>query len=186
MIRPRSIKRAGKTFWHALMLDADVYAEAFQRSTSNQTAYILVGIAALSHAIGSSMILLTYNSAPALHVLAFLVNGLSIVAGYYGWTWTLWGITGGLQSKRPSYARLLPPIGLTYAPQVFNVFTVVPLLGRPIEIGLALWSLVAAIVALRHGLNLKLGKAIAICTGGWIGVQIAIGMVQIGVQWFLE
>ncbi|MBF2075038.1 MAG: hypothetical protein IGS50_14940 [Synechococcales cyanobacterium C42_A2020_086] len=186
MTRPQSIKRTGKTFWRALTLDADVYAEAFQRSTSNRTAYILVGIAALSHAIGSSMILLTYNSAPALHVLAFLINGLSIVAGYYGWTWTIWSLTGGLRSKRPSYARFLPPVGLTYAPQVFNVFTVVPLLGRPIELALALWSLVAAIIALHHGLNRKLGKAIAICTGGWIGVQIAIGIIQIGVQRFLE
>ncbi|WP_255527268.1 hypothetical protein [Oculatella sp. LEGE 06141] len=41
-------------------------------------------------------------------------------------------------------------------------------------------------VALHSGLNLKLNKTIAVCTLGWVVVQVAIGIIQIGVQRILE
>ncbi len=184
--RPRSHNKIGKTFWRALLLNAEVYAEAFRSSKLKRTAQILVGTAAFSHAVGSGIILLTYNTSLGLQALTFLANSLSIVVGYYIWTVTIWQIGAWLQVPMPPYKRLLNPIGLAYAPQVFNIFTVVPLLGRPIEIGLALWSLVAATVALHKGLEIKLGKAIAICTVGWVVVQVAIGVIQVEIQSFLE
>jgi hypothetical protein len=176
----------GKIFWRTLTLNAEFYAQAPEIPKIKRTALILVVIAAFSHAIGSGILLLIYNSSLWWQLLAFLVNGLSIVAGYYVWAWTIWEMGGWLRSPIPSYKKLLTLIGLTYSPQVFNFFTVVPLLGRPIEIGLALWSLVAAIVALHGGLNIKLGKAVAICSIGWIMVQIAIGVIQLLVQGFLD
>jgi hypothetical protein len=178
--------RIGKAWWRALTLEPEFYADTYRVSRTRRSAQILVGVAALSHAVGSSMILLTYNRSIGLQLLAFLINTVSIIAGYYVWTVTIWQLGTWLQMPLSDYKRLLNPIGFTYAPQVFNIFTVVPLLGRPIELGLALWSLVAAIVALHSGLHIKLGKAIGICTLVWIGVQVAIGIVQIGVQGFLE
>ena len=186
MSHPRSVNRIAKTCWRALLLDVDLYAEAFDGSTLHRAARTAVSIAACSHAIGSSMILLTYNTSVVLQILAFLANIAVVVVGYYSWTFAIWKIGAWLQGSMPPYKRLLVPIGLAYTPQILNVFTVVPLLGRPIEIGLALWSLFAAIVALHNGLNLKLSKAIAICTLGWVVVQVAIGIIQIGIQRILE
>jgi hypothetical protein len=183
---PRSVNGIAKTCWRALVLDVDLYAEAFQGYTLHRAAQTMVGIAACSHAIGSSMILLTYNTSLVMQILALLANIAVVVVGYYSWKLAIWKIGAWLQTSMPPYKRLLIPIGLVYTPQILNFFTVVPLLGRPIEIGLALWSLVAAIVALYNGLNLKLSKAIAICTLGWVVVQVAIGMIQIGIQRILE
>jgi hypothetical protein len=183
---PRSVNGIAKTCWRALLLDVDLYAEAFHGSTRHRAAQTVVSIAACSHAIGSSMILLTYNTSLVMQILALLANIAVVVVGYYSWTLAIWKIGAWLQGSMPPYKRLLIPIGLVYSPQIFNFFTVVPLLGRPIEIGLALWTLIAAIVVLHNGLNLKLSKAIAICTLGWVVVQVAIGMIQIGIQRILE
>ncbi|WAL59602.1 hypothetical protein [Thermocoleostomius sinensis] len=177
--------RLGQAWWRALTLDTDFYTKTTRARRTLRSAQIVVGVAALSHTVGSSMILLTYNTSLGLQLLAFLINAASIVAGYYIWTFTIWQFGVWLQASIPRYKRLLNPIGFTYAPQVFNIFTVVPLLGRPIELGLAVWSLIAAIVALQSGCSLKRGKAISICTLGWVVVQVAIGVVQIGVQGFL-
>ncbi|MCD8488007.1 MAG: hypothetical protein LRZ84_15025 [Desertifilum sp.] len=173
-------------FWHALTLDSTFYAQAPQQPKMKRKAQVFVGIAALSHAVGSSMILLTYQTSLVLQGLAFVVNALSIVGGYYLWTFTIEKVADWLHVQIPSYKPFLILIGLTYAPQVFNIFTVVPLLGRPIEVGLALWSLVAAIAALHYGLKLKLTQAIAISTLGWVAVQIAVGTLQLVVQALLD
>jgi len=178
--------RIGKAWWRALTLAPELYANLCRVPRTMRSAQILVGTAALSHAIGSSMILLTYNTSLWLQLLAFVINGASIIAGYYFWTFTIWKVGSWLQTSVHHYKRLLNPIGFTYAPQVFNVFTAVPLLGRSIEIGLALWSLVAAIVALRAGFNIRFSKAIGICTLGWVMIQVAIGVIQLWVQQLLE
>jgi len=45
---------------------------------------------------------------------------------------------------------LLSPIGFAYAPQVLNFLTLVSLLGQPIGQVLAVWSLLAVIVAVHE------------------------------------
>jgi hypothetical protein len=79
----------------------------------------------------------------------------------------------------PTYGDLLIPIGFAYAPQVLNFLTLIPLLGRPIELILALWSLLAVIVAVRQGLDITTQRATFICLVGWPLIQIAIGFVQV-------
>ncbi|HEY9651299.1 MAG TPA: hypothetical protein V6C95_11595, partial [Coleofasciculaceae cyanobacterium] len=74
--------------------------------------------------------------------------------------------------------ELLIPIGFSYAPQVLNFLTLIPWLGRPIELLLASWSLLAVIVAVRQGLDIKTRWSAVICLVGWPLIQVAIGMVQ--------
>jgi len=71
---------------------------------------------------------------------------------------------------------LLSPIGFAYAPQVLNFLTLIPLLGQPIERVLAVWSLLAVIVAVRQGLDIS--WAALLCLVGWPLIQVAIGLVQ--------
>ena len=55
----------------------------------------------------------------------------------------------------------------------------IPLLGRPIELILSVWSLLAVIVAVRQGLDIKTRLAAFICLVGWPVIQLAIGFVQV-------
>ncbi len=63
--------------------------------------------------------------------------------------------------------------------EVSLLFTLIPLLGRPIELLLNAWSLFAIITALRHKLNLNLPKAFLICLPGWLLSNIGIGTIQV-------
>jgi hypothetical protein len=80
----------------------------------------------------------------------------------------------------------LIPIGFAYAPQVLNFLTLIPLLGRPIELLLSVWSLLAVIVAVRQGLDIRTGWATVICLVGWPLVQVAIGFVQVFEQFLAK
>lgn len=166
------------TLWNALALDANLYENAQNDLRTHRLARTIVMLAAVSHALGSAVILLINLAKPPILVLVLLVDALSVVAGYYFWTLTIWKIGHQLRPSSPSYGDLLSPIGFAYAPQVLNFLTVIPLLGRPIELVLAVWSLLAVIVAVRQGLDLTTNQAALICLVGWPLVQIAVGSVQ--------
>jgi hypothetical protein len=182
-----------KFLWDALTLNEHLYNHAHEYPQNRRIAQFIVTIAAISHAIGSTVILLVYRASLPVLLLGFVLNSLSVFLGYYFWTFTIWKIGHWLQrlsktraASIPPFKALLSPIGFAHAPQVFNFLTVIPLLGRPIEIGLAMWSLLAVIMAVRYALNISLWRSSLICVIGWPLVQIAIGVVQIMIQWWAE
>lgn len=167
------------TLRYALALNGDFYENARNTHRNRSLGLGIVLLAAVSHAIGSCVILLI-NRATIFVVLAgFLIDALAVIAGYYFWTLTIFKIGQWLKPIDPTYGDLLVPIGFAYAPQVFNFLTLIPLLGRPIELILAVWSLLAVIVAVRQGLDITTQKAAFICLVGWPLIQIAIGFVQV-------
>lgn len=169
----------GKTLWYALALNGDFYENARDTPKNHRIARTIVILAAISHALGGALILLLNRASLSLLLLAIVADALSVVGGYYFWTFTIWKIGQRLRRHTLTYDDLLIPIGFAYAPQVFNFLTLIPLLGRPIELLLALWSLLAVIVAVRQGLDISTNWATVICLVGWPLVQVAIGFVQI-------
>ncbi|GAB4234769.1 MAG: hypothetical protein Kow00121_62440 [Elainellaceae cyanobacterium] len=167
------------TLCKALSLRAEFYDDARSTPKSHRTAFTIVLLAAVSHTLGSAVILLINRAALPHLLLALAVNGLSVVGGYYAWTWMTWQVGQLLKVNAPSYRELLVPIGFAYAPQTLNVLTLIPLLGRPIGLVLAAWSLLAVIVAVREGLDIRARRAVLICAVGWTFVQLAIGAIQI-------
>ncbi len=167
-----------KTLASALSLDANFYENAPTDSITNRVAQTIVILAAISHALGSWVVFIINWTAISILPLALLVDGLSIVAGYYFWTLTIWQIGKWLRRNSPSYRELLIPIGFAYAPQVLNFLTLIPLLGEPIELVLSVWSLLAVIVAVRQGLDINTTWAAVISLLGWPLIQIAINFIQ--------
>ena len=168
-----------KTLRNALALNSDLYENTHNTPRNRRIALTIVILAAFSQALGSAVILLINRATFSILLLALLINILSLVAGYYFWTFTIWKIGQWLKPIDPTYGDLLSPIGFAYAPQVLNFLTLIPLLGRPIELILAVWSLLAAIIAVRQGLDISTRKAALICLVGWPLIQIAIGFVQV-------
>ena len=169
----------GTTVWNALALDGNFYENARNTPKNQRIARTIVILAAVSHALGSGIILVINRATLPILLLSLLINGLSVVGGYYFWTFTIWKIGQWLKRDSLTYGDLLIPIGFAYAPQVLNVLTLIPLLGRPIELLLAIWSLLAVIVAVRQGLDIKTRWAAVICLVGWPLIQVAIGFVQV-------
>jgi hypothetical protein len=167
------------TLRYALMLNADFYENAHNTPKNRRTALSIVLLAAFSHMLGSAVILLINQATILGFILALIIDGLSVIGGYYFWTFTLWKIGQWLKPIDPTYQELLSPIGFAYAPQVLNFLTLIPLLGRPVELILSLWSLLAVIVAARQGLDISTCRAALISVIGWLPLQIAIGFVQV-------
>lgn len=170
------------TIRQALTLNSDFYENARDTERNRQIAFAIVLLAAFSHLIGSAVILLINRATLLGFTIALVLDALAVVCGYFFWTFAVWKIGQWLKPIDPTYRELLSPIGFAYAPQVLNFLTVIPLLGRPIEIVLSLWSLLAVIVAVRQGLDIRTRGAAMISILGWLPLQIAIGFVQVSGQ----
>lgn len=172
-----------QTFWstlrNAIALNGRLYENARNTSVNRRLALTIVLLAALSHMAGSAAILLVNRVSGWWLLVALLVDGLSVIGGYYLWTWIILKIGQWLKPVDPTYEDLLIPVGFAYAPQVFNILTLIPLFGRPIELILAIWSLLTVILATREGLDIKTRRASVICLLGWVPIQIAIGSIQV-------
>lgn len=167
-----------KTLGSALALDANFYEDARSTPLTERVAQTIVILAAISHALGTAVVyIINLNNLPLLPFV-LLIDGLSVLLGYYFWTLTIWLIGKWLRQNSPSYKDLLIPIGFAYAPQVLNFLTLIPLLGKPIELVLSVWSLLTVIVAVRQGLDINTAWSTVICLLGWPIIQIAIGFIQ--------
>lgn len=164
---------------NALMLNASFYENIRNTPKNRQIALIIVGMATLSHMLGSAIILLINRATFPILLLALFLDGLSVIVGYYFWTFVVFKFGQWLKPSHPTYQDLLSPIGVAYAPQVLNFLSLIPLLGRVLELVLSVWSLLAVIVAVRQGLELQTRKAFLICLVGWIPIQFAISLVQL-------
>lgn len=175
-----------KTLRNALALNSHFYENTRNTPRNRKLALTIVTLAAFSHALGSAVILLINRATFPILLVALWIDILSIVIGYYFWTFTILKIGQWLKPIDPTYGDLLSPIGFAYAPQVLSFLTLIPLLGRPIELILAVWSLLAVIIAVRQGLDISTRKAALICLVGWPLIQIAIGFVQVLEQKLLK
>lgn len=188
MSRNQTKSKAGlcKTLKGAITLKTSFYDQAGNTPQNRRLALTIVILAAVSHAIGSTVILVINLATAPVLLLAFLINLILVIVGYYFWTYSIWKIGQWLNRISLSYDDLLSPIGFAYAPQVFNFLTLIPLFGRLIELILGLWSLLAVIVAVRQGLNIKTRQSAIICLIGWPIIQILIGFIQVFLQELIQ
>jgi hypothetical protein len=182
----KSKPRVRQTLWNALALNGSFYENASTTPKNRRIALIIVILAASSRALGSAVILLINRATLPVLILALFLDALSLVAGYYFWTFTICKIGHWIKSVSPTYTDLLSPIGFAYAPQVLNFLTLIPLLGRPIELILAVWSLLAVILAVRKGLDISTRSAALICLVAWPVIQLVSGFVQLFQQELVE
>lgn len=167
-----------RTVKNAITLNGQLYEDAQNTPKTQRLALSIVLLAALSRAIGSVVILLLTRTTLIAAVLAIVLDLLSVVIGYYVWTFTIWKIGQWMKTDAPGYRSLLSPIGFAYAPQILNFLTVIPLLGRAIELLLSGWTLLAVIVAVRQGLDIGTRRAAIICLLWFPVIQIVSGVIQ--------
>jgi len=182
MGKRHSIRWLRQVLLDALTLNQNFYEHSHRYPAAKRFAQGVVALAALSHGLGSGLILLLYQPSLAQLGVGILINTGSVVLGYYLWTYAIWKLDTYIAPPVPPYRELLIPVGFAYTPQVLNFLTVIPLFGRPITLALAGWTLLGAIAAVRAGLNIDLVKATLMAGVGFTLIQVAIGLVQSGVQ----
>jgi hypothetical protein len=127
----------------------------------------------------------------AVVVLAAVAGGIGVGAGVRGlvmgtvfgllgwavWAWLIYLIgTRWLPEPdtRADAGELLRTMGFATTPGILRVVGIVPVLGPLVTIVVAVWTLVAMVVAVRHALDYRsTGRAIGVCIIGWL-VQVVI------------
>lgn len=145
----------------AAMLDVGVYEEVEADESATTQAAIVVAIVAVAGAIGG-----------AGQGGAGIIGG--VIAAIVGWL--LWaGITYLIGDKlfggTATWGELLRTIGFAQAPGVLYVLAIIPILGWVARIVVALWVLVAGIIAIRQALDFSTGKAVLTALLGWLAVM---------------
>jgi hypothetical protein len=151
----------------AAMLDVATYEEVEADSTATGQAAIVVAIAAICSAIGAAG-----PGGPG--VVGVLIGSLI--------SWLIWaGITYLIGSKvfhgTATWGELLRTLGFAQSPRVLLVLGIIPIFGWLVWVAVAVWVLVAGIIAIRQALDFTTQKALLTALIGW-----AIVMVS---QWLL-
>jgi hypothetical protein len=146
----------------AARLDVATYEEVEADRDATSQAAVVVAVAAVCSAIGS------IGSGTT-----GMIGGL--IAAFIGWlVWS--GVTyligTMLFGGTADWGELLRTIGFAQAPGVFYVLGIIPGLGGVIKLVVAIWVLVAGIIAIRQALDVSTGKAVLTAIVGWLALLI--------------
>lgn len=153
----------------AAKLDVHTYEEVEADEGATSQAALVVGIVAIASGIGG-----------AQQGAAGIFGGL--IAAFLGWL--LWsGVTyligDKLMGGTATWGELLRTIGFAQSPGVLYLLGVVPVVGGLIRIGVAVWLLVAGIVAIRQALDFSTGKAIVTALLGWLAMVLLMAAILV-------
>jgi hypothetical protein len=158
------------------MLDVGFYNEVERDPTSTLPAMIVVIVATGVSGIGSAF------ATDANVVLASLGGALTGVLGWVVWSTIALVVGRNVFGGTSDLGEMLRVIGFSYVPLVIGI---IPWLGF---VG-ALWALLAAVIAIREGMDFSTPKALVTTAVGWatwlllaVGVHAVID-VQIGGGW---
>jgi hypothetical protein len=157
----------------ASRLDAQLYEEVENDEGATGQAVAVVVLASLATGIGSG------------GGLVGLVAGvIASLAGWYVWSaLTFWIGTRMLPepTTQANLGQMLRAIGFAQAPGILRVLGLIPGLYVVLAAATAIWTLVAAVVAIRQALDYRsTGRAVLVVIVGWL-VQVALLAIVLGI-----
>ena len=157
----------------AAMLDVATYEEVEHDNDATGQAAVVVIIVAICTAIGA-----VWRGGPSI-----IAGPISAVLGWLLWSAVTYVIGDKLLGGTATWGELLRTIGFAQSPGVLMIFGIIPFLGGPIRAIVAIWLLIAGIVAIRQALDFSTGKAVVTALLGWI-VLVMLAFLTGGGRWF--
>lgn len=154
----------------AARLDVATYEEVEADTTATGQAAVVVVIAAVATAIGT---IGTDGGNP----IGALIGAL---LGWVVWAGVTYLIGDKLLGGTATWGELLRTLGFAQAPGILNVLGIIPILGPVVRFVVAIWMLVAGIIAIRQALDFSTGKAILTAVLGWLAMVILAMLPMIG------
>lgn len=152
----------------AARLDIDTYEEVEADEGATMQAAGVVALAAVAQAVGAS--------AAGLNPIAAAIGGL---LGWALWSGVTYLIGAYLFKGTATWGELLRTLGFAQAPGFLYVLAFIPGLGWLLGIAIAIWILVAGIIAIRQALDITTGRAIAVAIIGWCLLMLPIFLLGI-------
>jgi hypothetical protein len=146
----------------AAMLDIQTYEEVEHDDTATGQAAVVVVIVAIASAIGAL-------GDGGVGIIGSLVGA---IVGWLIWSGVTYLIGTRLFGGTATWGELLRTIGFAQSPGVLRVVGFVPFLGWLIALVVALWMLVAGVIAIRQALDFTTGKAVITAVLGWLAMMV--------------
>lgn len=151
----------------AAMLNVATYEEVEADETATGQAAIVVAVVAVAMAIGN------YREGSE-----GIIGG--VISAFVGWL--LWaGLTYVIGTQifkgTATFGEMLRTLGFAQSPGVIAVLGIIPFLGGIILFVVAIWQLVAAIIAIRQALDFDTGKAVLTAVIAWLVVVFVVGFL---------
>lgn len=169
---PTAFPTFTETIRLALRLDPEIFALVQSSRQGIVVALIVVLLAAVSEAVGQSIVLLINRVRPWRFVLAQAIAILSNIIGYALWAFVIWLAVWFVFGVREPVVATFAVVGLAYAPQLFAFFEMMPWLGNTFGLLLSLWSMAAVVVAIQSGMELALWQAALTGLISWATIQV--------------
>jgi hypothetical protein len=134
----------------AAMLDIATYEEVEADSTATPQAAIVVAIAAVCAAIGT----IGHEEFRPLGTL------VSTLLGWLVWSGVTYVIGDKVFGGTATWGELLRTLGFAKTPYLFLVLAIIPVFGWLVWFAVAVWILVAGVIAIRQALDFSTQKAV--------------------------
>jgi hypothetical protein len=144
----------------AALFDVATYEEVEHDTEATGQAAVVVVIVAVCAAIGA-----VWRGGPSI-----IMAPVSAILSWLLWSAVTYVIGDKLLGGTATWGELLRTIGFAHSPGVLMIFGIVPLLGKPVRVVVALWLLVAGVIAIRQALDFSTSKAIVTAVLGWLAV----------------
>jgi len=158
----------------AAMLDVAVYEEVEHDQEATGQAAVVVVIVAICTAIGA-----IWRGGPSI-----IAGPIAAVIGWLLWAGITYIIGDKLLGGTATWGELLRTLGFAQSPGVLMILGIVPILGGLARLVVAIWLLVAGVVAIRQALDFSTGKAVLTALLGWCAMM-ALAMLTGGGRWFM-
>lgn len=148
-------------------LDAGAFEEVEADETATPQAATVVLVAALASGIGNI----------GGGVTQAIVSIVAALIGWILWSVITYFIGVTLFKGTATVGELLRTLGFAQAPGVLYVVAIIPFLGTLISFAVAVWILIAGIIAIRQALDISTGKAVITAIIGWLVLLIPMMLV---------
>jgi hypothetical protein len=152
----------------ASMLNVATYEEVEADRTATGQAATVVAIVAVASGIGAA----------GGGIGAIVLSVIGAFVGWLIWSGITYLVGTRLFGGTADWGELLRTIGFAQAPGVLNVLGIIPFLGGLVGFAVAIWILIAGIIAIRQALDVSTGKAVLTAIVSWIPLfilQLVVG-----------
>lgn len=151
----------------AALLDTHVYEEVEADRTATTQAATVVAIVAVAQGLGAA----------ALGIGGIIGGAVAALLAWLVWAGITYLIGDKLLGGTATWGELLRTLGFAQSPGVLGILAFLPLLGGLIRFAVAIWVLVAGIIAIRQALDFSTGKAILTGVLGWLALAIPMALL---------
>jgi hypothetical protein len=151
----------------AALLHIDTYEEVEADHTATGQAAGVVALVAIAQAIGGA-------GEGGFGIFAGVISAL---LGWLLWAGITYLIGAKLFGGTATWGELLRTIGFAQTPGVLYVLGLIPVLSGIIRFGVAIWVLIAGIIAIRQALDINTGRAILTAVLGWLAIMLPLAIM---------